>query len=88
MNHGLSADQLKNYFTSREHGDYNGLIHFLGKLRGAVRVSIGFPTIIADIEKFMRFAKNLLNKIVPENDLISMFASNEVSGFNSIKTAM
>ena len=88
LNNGLTAEQLKNYFTSRDKGDYNDMIHFLGKLRGAVRISVGFAATKEDIEKFICFAEKLLNKIIPENDLISMFVSNEVSGFNSIKTAM
>jgi len=69
LNHCLSADQLKNYFTSRDHGDYDDFIKFSGKMRGAVRISLGLPTTTTDIGKFIRFAKKLLNQTVPENAL-------------------
>ena len=72
LNNCLSADQLKNYFTSRDHGDYDDMKQFLGKMRGAVRISIGIPTTIADIEKFISFAKKLLNKSVPPETCISL----------------
>lgn len=66
------ADQLKNYFTSRDNGDYDDMVQFLGKMRGAVRISIGFPTTRWDIEKFIRFAKKLLNKRVAEDVLTAL----------------
>jgi molybdenum cofactor sulfurtransferase len=65
INHQLSANDLKDFFINRKEGDYNDMINHLGKLRGAVRVSIGFPTTIADIEKFIGFAKKFLNKKMP-----------------------
>ncbi len=65
LNHGLSKEQLKNYFIARDHGDYYDFINFTGRLRGAVRISIGLPTIKEDIEKFMSFAKRFKNKVSP-----------------------
>ena len=64
LNHGLSAEQLASYFTGRMQGDYYSLIQFLGKMRGAVRVSIGFPTNLSDIEKFISFTKQFINQSV------------------------
>lgn len=64
LNNSLSADQLKNYFTSRDQGDYDDMIKFLGKLRGAVRISFGIATTKDDIGKFIRFAKKFLNSSV------------------------
>ncbi|HVU56616.1 MAG TPA: aminotransferase class V-fold PLP-dependent enzyme [Puia sp.] len=61
LNHGLSEEQLRNYFVSRDHGDYFDFINFMGRLRGAVRVSIGLATTRADIERFVRWGKTLLN---------------------------
>jgi len=69
LNNGLSAEQLKKYFTSRESGDYYDFINFSGKLRGAIRISVGIATIKADIEKFMGFARKFLDKSVPGNVL-------------------
>lgn len=65
LNCGLSPERLKIYFTSRENGDYDDMVRFLGKMRGAVRLSIGFPTVPSDIQKFMRFAGKFKNKRVP-----------------------
>jgi molybdenum cofactor sulfurtransferase len=67
LNNWISADGLKKYFTSRAHGDYEDMIQFMGKMRGAVRISIGMATTATDIVKFIRFAKTLLNKFVAEN---------------------
>ena len=61
LNHSISSDQLKNYFVSREHGDYFDFIDFIGRMRGAIRISIGFPTTRLDIKKFIDFAKTFLN---------------------------
>ena len=77
LNHELSAEQLKKYFTSRDHGDYYDFINFTGQLRGAVRISIGLATIKADIEKFMNFAGNFLNKSIPQNILGRCFTMSE-----------
>ena len=77
LNHELSAEQLKKYFTSRDHGDYYDFINFTGQLRGAVRISIGLATIKADIEKFISFAGTLLNKTIPQNILRTCFATPE-----------
>ncbi len=65
MNHSLTAEQLRNYFTGRDQGDYFDFISFLQKTRGSVRLSVGIPTTRADIKKFTAFAKKMLNKQVP-----------------------
>ncbi|HWH62121.1 MAG TPA: aminotransferase class V-fold PLP-dependent enzyme [Ginsengibacter sp.] len=64
-NHGISASELQSFFTSREHGDYFDMIQYMGKLRGAVRISIGLPTTKKDISGFISFAKTILNINVP-----------------------
>jgi len=66
LNHCITTEQLKEYFGGREYGDYDEFIQFLGKTRGAVRLSIGLATTIADIENFIYFAKTMLNKKIPE----------------------
>ena len=71
LNHGIGKDQLKNYFESRSIGDYDEFISFLGKPRGAVRLSIGLATTISDIEKFISFAKSLLNKTIRKDQFLS-----------------
>ncbi len=62
INHGISAYDLENFFANRKYGDYYDMIEHLGKWRGAVRVSMGFPTTKTDIEKFFSFASAFLNK--------------------------
>ena len=64
LNHKITKEQLQKYFDGRIYGDYDEFIEFLGKTRGAVRLSIGIATTVADIEKFMLFAKMLLNKTI------------------------
>ncbi len=68
MNYRISEIQLKKYFTSRSDGDYDDMIDFLGTMRGAVRVSIGFPTTRSDLDKFLRFAKTKLDRTVSQNN--------------------
>lgn len=58
-NNCISGDELQRYFASRNTGDYNDMVQFLGRMRGAVRVSVGIPTIISDLETFIDFAKSL-----------------------------
>lgn len=84
LNHCLTANQLKSYFTEREHGDYYDLIKFLGKIRGAVRLSIGIATTRDDIEKFIRFAKTLLNRTIPAETETPPETNGKVN-LNSIK---
>jgi selenocysteine lyase/cysteine desulfurase len=71
LNHGLSANQLDDYFSGREQGDYFDIIRYLGQVRGAIRLSVGFITTRADIEKFVNFAETLLNRKAPENELLN-----------------
>lgn len=68
INNCLLENQLKKYFTSRHHGDYEDMIGFLGKMRGAIRVSIGFPTTRSDLNKFISFAKKFLNRAISEEN--------------------
>ena len=69
LNYGISAEQLRSYFTSRDQGDYYDFVSFAGKMRGAVRLSIGILTTAHDIPKFIRFAKTFLDKKVPADAL-------------------
>jgi len=83
LNHGISADKLKDYFEGRECGDYYDFINFLGKTRGAVRMSIGLSTTVADIEKFIHFGKTLLNNTVPGN-VLQALDSGQLSKIQSL----
>ena len=64
LNNCISADQLREYFTSRISGDQNDMVSFMRITRGAIRLSVGCPTSYADIEKFICFAGKFLNKTI------------------------
>jgi molybdenum cofactor sulfurtransferase len=57
INHCLSTDELAGYFSSREKGDYRDMMAALGKLRGAVRISLGIASNFSDVEAFIDFAR-------------------------------
>ena len=64
INHQLDAARLKAYFQKAGKKDYFDLIDFLGQKRGAVRVSIGYITNFEDVQAFLRFCRELLDKDV------------------------
>jgi hypothetical protein len=65
LNNCISAEQLRTYFVSREHGDYYDFINFTKKMRGAVRISIGLATTASDIRKLISFLAKFQDKVVP-----------------------
>ena len=64
LNHCITPELLKNYFTSRNQGDYYDFINFTNKIRGGVRVSIGIATTRSDLDRFLSFAAKFLNRRV------------------------
>jgi len=64
INNCLTTDELSRYFSSREKGDYYDMIHFLNKMRGATRVSVGIASRKSDLDVFIEFVKGLKNKKV------------------------
>jgi len=60
--HAISATELTRYFNSTTEGNYYDAINFLGKLRGSVRISVGFITNVNDVIKFMVFARSFLDR--------------------------
>ena len=61
VNNCLSNEELSRYFTSRDKGDYYDMINYLGKMRGATRVSVGIATTTADLNTFIRFVETFKN---------------------------
>lgn len=61
-NNCLTDNELATYYSSHENGDYKDMIRFLGKMRGATRISVGIATTKGDIDKLMVFLEGLLNK--------------------------
>jgi len=62
INNCLSNNELATYFTSRDCGNYYDMIAFLGKMRGAIRVSVGLATVKADLDAFLRFVASYSDK--------------------------
>ena len=59
VNNCLTTEELGQYFSSRDSGDYHDMIKALGKMRGATRVSVGWATTCKDLQVFINFVKGL-----------------------------
>lgn len=66
INNCISTEEIAKYFTSRDQGNYYDMISFIGKMRGAVRVSVGFITNQDDIDKFIAFVGTFRDKKASE----------------------
>lgn len=64
INSLITTEELTQYFTVHENGEFGDKTQFLGRLRGATRISVGISTNKADIEKFISFAKGFLNTVL------------------------
>jgi len=62
INNCLTNDELSNYFLSRDKGDYEDMIAYLKKMRGATRVSVGMATRKYDLDVFISFVESFCNK--------------------------
>lgn len=66
MSNEVTPEEMVNYFTDRSEGDYDDIVNYLGKMRGAIRVSVGIATVKADLDKFLELAKSLKNNKVAQ----------------------
>ena len=64
INSGVSARELRGYFETRQGADYHDMVSFLGKWRGAIRVSLGIPTTLGDLQSFISLASTFINSSV------------------------
>ncbi len=60
INNCLTTQELVQYFSSHKSGDFYDMIKYLGKLRGAIRVSLGIASVKKDVIAFINFAKKFL----------------------------
>lgn len=67
INSCITTESLGRYFTTRDSGNEHDMIPFLGKMRGAVRISLGLATNKADLDRFIAFVKGFENKLIMEN---------------------
>lgn len=58
----VTTDEMAKYFSSRKTGNMHDMFEFLGKMRGAIRISVGIPTSIGDIERFIDFLEKYKDK--------------------------
>ncbi|HRP88421.1 MAG TPA: aminotransferase class V-fold PLP-dependent enzyme [Edaphocola sp.] len=74
INNCITNSDLVHYFTSKGNYEYYDMITFLGKMRGAVRVSFGLATVKEDIDHLVQFIIKLkemeMDGIVSDDDLI------------------
>lgn len=62
INNCLTTDELAKYFSSRDSGNYQDMITYLNKMRGATRVSMGIATTKDDLDTYLEFVKGFRNK--------------------------
>ncbi len=60
INNCLTTQDIAKYYTVREDATYLEMINFLGKMRGAVRISIGFVTNQKDLDSLIKFLKTFI----------------------------
>lgn len=60
INNCISTDELSAYFTSRSGGDFQDMITALGRMRGAIRISLGLASNFADVYRFVQFLRQYL----------------------------
>ena len=63
-NNCLTIDELTNYFSNHNNGNYFDMINSLQKMRGAIRVSVGLATTKKDIDTFVSFVTELKDKTI------------------------
>ncbi len=62
INNCLTTDELAKYFSSRDSGNYQDMISYLNKMRGATRVSVGLATTKADLDSYIEFVREFRNR--------------------------
>ena len=56
----ITSEELSVFYSSRDDAHYDK-IHFLGRMRGAIRISLGLMSNYEDIEKFLGFCRSFLH---------------------------
>jgi len=60
VNNCLTTEELSQYYVTHNKGDYKDMIAYLGKMRGATRVSVGMATNKADLDQFIEFVDEIV----------------------------
>jgi len=59
INNCITTEEIAKYFMSRDSGNFHDMITFLGKMRGATRLSVGLATSKHDLDCFIGFVTEL-----------------------------
>lgn len=59
INNCVTTEEIARYFMSRDSGNFHDMITFLGKMRGATRLSVGLATSKYDLDCFIGFVEEL-----------------------------
>ncbi len=60
INNCVTTEELARYFTTQGIGTYHDMIYALGRMRGAIRVSLGLASNFSDVYRFVQFLKKYL----------------------------
>ena len=60
INNCISTEELAGYFTSHSSGNFADMITALGRMRGAIRISVGLATNFIDVFRFVTFLQRYL----------------------------
>jgi selenocysteine lyase/cysteine desulfurase len=58
----VTNEDMAKYFSGREKGDFNDVVAFMG-MRGAIRVSVGLATNLADLDALVALVSTLKNRV-------------------------
>lgn len=61
INHAIGKDELSRYFTSHTITDLDHMSDSLGRMRGAIRVSLGWASNFADVFGFIQFLEGYVD---------------------------
>ncbi len=62
INNCITTEEMSTYFSTHQKGDYHDMVATLGKMRGAIRVSVGLATNLADLDAFVEFAGEMASR--------------------------
>lgn len=65
INHAITKEESALY-ASKPDLTYNEIITFIGRMRGAVRISVGLATSQSDLDEFIAFSKSITNLTVED----------------------
>ena len=62
INNEISEEELARYYQNSNNVNFSEMVNFLGKMRGATRVSFGIATVKQDIDYFVEFVSQFVDR--------------------------